>query len=274
MFVDACKRPSCPHSSNSKFVGALKIALKTQLGQNCVPTSNVALSSPGSTCTNPFALGLPAGGRLVASTTTAAALAVTKTHLGVLTSPNVHRIAPGTDGQDNIANPTSCSSEPWGVLRRSQGGSRLDSEEDVSCQGTAVTSLMSTTLPLTYSSVVTGVPEMCYCRKSADSKWFAPEIRGSSALIRLKVVINDKRRGMSRPESWDSPSRWLPFCATRFTHRITLTPIPGTAQAAGRSPHSTVRGRDAPPHTPHADIRNSPQEAPCFVPVRRCTCRN
>ena len=195
MSVDACKRPLCPHSRNSRFVGAPKIALKTQLGQNCVPTSNVALSSPGSTCTNPFALGLPAEARSVAST---------------------------------------------------------------SRQGTAVTSLVLTTPPLTYSSVVTGVAERCYRGKSADSKWFAPEIRGSAAQIRSKTTINDKRRGTSRVEPQDGPSERLPSRAAHVTHRVTLTPLPGTAPAAGKSPQQTVRGPDAPPHTPQANIQNFP----------------
>ena len=59
----------------------------------------------------------------MASTTTAAALAVAKTNVGLLTLPNVHSIAPGVDGQNNLANPTSL----WGVLRQSQGGSQLES---------------------------------------------------------------------------------------------------------------------------------------------------
>ena len=88
------------------------------------------------------------------------------------------------------------------------------------------------------------------------------EIRESAAQIRPKTAINDKRRGTSRPESRDSPSRWRPSRAPHVTHRIALTPIPGTTLAAGRSPHPTVRGRDAPPHTPHADIRNFPSGSP------------
>ena len=96
---------------------------------------------------------------------------------------------------------------------------------------------------------------MCYCGKSTNSKWFAQEIKGSAAQIRPKVAINDKRRGTSRPEIGTVPQE-LPSRTTPVTHRITLTPIPGTAPATGRSPHQPVMGRDAPPRTPHADIRN------------------
>ena len=174
MSGDAWKRPSCPHSRNSKCVGAPKIAPKTQLSQHVVPTSNVALSSPEFTCTTHLALGVPVEAGLVASTTPVTAVAVTKTHVGLLTSPNTHSIAPGADGQDDLADPTSCTAEPGGVLRRSQGGSRWESGENVSRQGRVMPSLMSTTPPLTYSFAVTGVPGMCYRRKSAGSKGFAP----------------------------------------------------------------------------------------------------
>ena len=168
MSGDACKRPSCLHSRNSKFVGAPEIAPKTQLGQHFVPTSKFALSSPGFTCPAPLALGVPAEAGLVASTTPTAAVA--KTHVGHLTSPNTHSIAPGADSQDNLADPTSCTAEPGGVLRQPPGGSQRESGEEVSRQGTAMQSLMSTPPPLTYSSAVTGVPEMRYRGKSADSK--------------------------------------------------------------------------------------------------------
>ena len=272
MSGDVCKRPSCPHLRNSKCVGAPEIAPKTQLGQHFVPTSNVALSSPGFTCTAPFAVGVPVEAGLVTSTTLADAVAVAKTHVGLLTSPNMHSIVPGAEVQDNLADTTSCTAGPGGVLCGSPGRSQRESGEEVSCQGTAMPSLRSTTPILTYSSAVTDVPEMCYRGKSADSKLFAPEIRRSAAQIRSKFTINDKRRGtpslmsITPPLTPSSAVTGVPeMCYLRkstdskwrVTHRITLTPIPGTAPAAGRSPHQTVRSRGAPPHTPHADIQNS-----------------
>ena len=213
-------------------------------------------------------MGVPAEAGSVESTTTAADLVVSKTHVGLLTSPNTHNIAPGADDQDNLADQTSCTAEPGGVLRRSQGGLRRESGEEVSRQGTTMPSLMSTNPPLTYSSAVTGVPERCYRGKSADSKWFAPEIKGSVAQIRSKVTINDKRRGTSRPEPQDNPSRQLPSRATRVTQRITVTPLPGTAPAAGKSPQQTARCPDVPPHMPQADIRSFQSGRPS---PRTCT---
>jgi len=121
---------------------------------------------------------------------------------------------------------------------------------------------MSTTPPLTYSSAVTGVHEICYGKKPTDSKWVAPEIRGSAAQIRSKTTINDKRRGASRVEPQDGPSERLPSRATRVTHRVTLTPLPGTAPAANRSQQQPVRGPDAPSHTSQADIRYFPSGRP------------
>ena len=49
----------------------------------------------------------------VARNITTTAPVVAKTHVTLLTSPDVHSIAPEVDGQDNLANPTSCSPEPW-----------------------------------------------------------------------------------------------------------------------------------------------------------------
>ena len=95
---------------------------------------------------------------------------------------------------------------------------------------------------------------MCYCGKSADLKWFAPEIRGSAAKIRSNITINDKRRGTPRVEPHASPSRKLTSCAVRVTHRFTLTPLPGTAPLAQISPHQAVRGPDAPLHASQVDI--------------------
>ena len=67
--------------------------------------------------------------------------------------------------------------------------------EDIFHPESGVTYLTLTTPPLTCASAVAGVPEMCYCGKSADSKQFAPEIRGSAAQIHSKFAINDKRMG-------------------------------------------------------------------------------
>ena len=64
MSVNACKRPLRPHSRNLKFVGASDTAPTNQIGQNVVLTSNASLSSPGSTCNNPFALGGPRLGQI------------------------------------------------------------------------------------------------------------------------------------------------------------------------------------------------------------------
>ena len=103
---------------------------------------------------------------------------------------------------------------------------------------------------------------MCYRGKSADSKWFAPEIRGSAAQIRSKTTINDKRRGTSRVEPQDGPPERLPSRATRVIHRVTLTPLPGTASAANRSQQQPVRGPDTTSHTSQADIRYFPSGRP------------
>ena len=105
---------------------------------------------------------------------------------------------------------------------------------------------------------------MCYRGNSADSKWFAPEIRGSAAQIRSKFAINDTRRGTSRAEPRDGPSRRLLSCVTRVTHIIRLTPLPGTAPGAGKSPQETVRDPDTPPHTPLGYVRNFPSGRSSF----------
>ena len=71
------------------------------------------------------------------------------------------------------------------------------------CQGVAIPSLTLTTPPLTYASTA----EMCYRGKSANSKYFAPEIRGITAQILPNSVNNNKRMGSHMYVSKTKPTQ-------------------------------------------------------------------
>jgi len=63
--------------------------------------------------------------------------------------------------------------------------------------------LTLTTPPLTYASTA----RMCYHGKSANSKCFAPEIRGIAAQILPNSVNNNKRMGSHMYVSKTKPTR-------------------------------------------------------------------